>query len=100
MNSLKKFLSIDGWCPDKLEKGQIVLFIQKHKLKIGRVGKGYNIPEELEELQTNSNKKHESWYIESLDGTHKYYPYVSDVCLIVNEGPNVHELISQITELK
>jgi len=49
MNSLKKFLSIDGWCPDMLVKGQIVLFIHNGKLKVGRVGKGYNIPEEIEE---------------------------------------------------
>ena len=98
MNSLKKFLSIDGWCPDMLIKGQIVLFIHKGKLKVGRVGKGYNIPEELEEWRTNPEKRQGSWYIESLDGTIKYYPYASDVCLIANEGPNVHKLNAMIIE--
>ena len=89
---MKRFLSIDGWCPEKLEKGQIVLFKHKNKLHIGRVCKGFNIPEELESWKKDSNDKHESWYIESLDGTHKYYPYASDVCVIDNEGQNVCEL--------
>jgi hypothetical protein len=99
MNSFKKFLSIDGWCPDILIKGQIVLFIHMGKLKIGRVGKGFNNPEDLEEWKRNPKKEHEAWYIESLDGSTKYYPYASDVCLIANEGPNVHELTSQIVEV-
>ena len=93
MNSLKKFLSIDVWCPDKLEKGQIVLFKYKNKLCVGRVGKGFNVPEEFE------SDKHESWYIESLDGTHKYYPYASDICVIDNEGLNVRELSAKIVEI-
>ena len=75
MNSLKKFLSIDEWCPDMLVKGQIVLFIHNGKLKVGRVGKGYNIPEEFEEWRTNPKKGQGSWYIESLDGTIKYYRF-------------------------
>lgn len=102
MNSLKKFLSIDGWCPDMLVKGQIVLFIHHGKLKVGRVGKGYNIPEEIEGWRTkwrdNPEKGHGSWYIESLDGTIKYYPYASDVCLIDGGNVNVHEIISTIVE--
>lgn len=96
---MKRFLSVDGWCPDRLEKGQIVLFKLKNKLYIGRVAKGYNVPEELESWKKDSNDKHESWYIESLDGTNKYYPYASDVCVIDNEGPNVYELSSNIVEI-
>ncbi len=99
MNSLKRFLSIDGWCPDKLEKGQIVLFIQKHKLKIGRVVKGYNVPEELESWKKDFNDKYEPWYIESLDGTQKYYPYSSNLCVINDEGLNVRELSAKIVEI-
>lgn len=99
MNSLKKFLSIDGWCPDMLIKGQIVLFIHDGKLKVGRVGKGYNIPEELEEWRKHpENSKHEAWYIESLDGSTKYYPYASDVCLIDDGNVNVHKLSALIVE--
>lgn len=98
MNSLKKFLSIDGWCPDMLVKGQIVLFIHHGKLKVGRVGKGYNIPEELEEWRTNPEKGQGSWYIESLDGTIKYYPYASDVCLIDGGNVNVHKLSATLVE--
>lgn len=98
MNSLKKFLSIDRWCPDMLVKGQIVLFIHKGKLKVGRVGKGYNIPEELERWRTDPEYKCGSWYIESLDGTIKYYPYASDVCLIDGGNVNVHELSATLVE--
>ena len=95
---MKRFLSIDGWCPAKLKKGQTVLFKHKNKLYIGRVGKGYNVDEERESFEKDPNNKHETWYIESLDGTHKYYPYASDVCLIDTNGVNVHELYAQIVE--
>ena len=89
---MKRFLLVDVWCLDKLKKGQIVLFKLKNKLYVGRVAKGYNVPEELKSWKTDSNDKFEYWYIESLDGTNKYYPYASDVCVIDNEGQNVCEL--------
>ena len=96
---MKRFLSINGWCSDKLKKGQIVLFKLKNKLYVGRVAKGYNVPEEFESWKKDSNDKFEYWYIESLDGTNKYYPYASDVCVIDNEGQNVCELSEKIVEI-
>ena len=96
---MKRFLLVDGWRPDKLKKGQIVLFKLKNKLYVGRVAKGYNVPEEFESCKKDSNDKFEYWYIESLDGTNKYYPYASDVCVIDNEGQNVCELSEKIVEI-
>lgn len=57
------------------------MFKLKNKLYVGRVAKGYNVPEELESWKTDSNDKLEYWYIESLDGTHKYYPYASGLIM-------------------
>lgn len=75
------------------------MFKLKNKLYVGRVAKGYNVSEELKSWKTDSNDKFEYWYIESLDGTNKYYPYASDVCVIDNEGQNVCELSAKIFEI-
>ena len=69
---MKRFVSISGWNPDMLNDGDIVLIDVKGTLKVGRVVNGYN----------NGKDSDEKYYVESLDGKHKYYPYTQDTCLL------------------
>ena len=98
---MKKYLSIYGWCPTRLEKGQLVLFRLHNALHVGYVGKGYNTEEDIKQWfeADDVDRKHESWYITSLDGKTKYYPYASDVCpLTDNDYAEIHDIHPTIVE--
>ena len=63
---MKAFLSIEGWKPEKLKSGDLVIFIAdyrsgKSRIHIGEVVKGYN----LEETDDDNNIEG-PWRVRSL----------------------------------
>jgi len=72
---MKRFVSLSGWNPVVLNDGDIVLIDVKGTLKVGRVVNGYN----------NGKDPSKPYYVESLDGKHKYYPYTQETCLLSDE---------------
>ena len=95
----KRYISLEGWRPVILHGGEIVLCVvrkarENHQLKVGRVVGSMNAHiDEQPHVQ-------ESFYVESLDGKHKWYPYPSDVCVIEEDHNEVSNLVAHLMEVE
>lgn len=109
MKRNKKYISLEGWNPDILRGGEIVLCVirkerENHQLKVGRVVGSVNIFNENGQYVPGVDKDGKEipngFYVESLDGKHKYYPSTLDVCLIEEDHNEVSKLIPHLMEIE
>ena len=104
----KHFMSVDGWNPDHLNGGEIVVCVirnrnnNKHYLKVGRVVGSINKFDEngnyMPGVDKDGNQIPNGFYVESLDGKHKYYPSSLAVCLIEEGSNEVKNIIPSVIE--
>lgn len=86
---MNKYLSIHGFGPESLKKGDVVGFIIKGHFRVGKVKVGFGTKED--------NPYDEKWCIEGVDGK-TYYPYSSDT-VVLNDYVDAKQIATVLKEV-